>query len=83
MAVNERVVSGHAVHRDATNPDTLWTVPVSQESENCHNPIRSIEEGQFEDVLSQRRKDVELIKLSIGACYFIDHDSAPVDHAQL
>lgn len=52
-----------------TNRDTQWTVPVSQESENCHNPIRAIEEGQFEDVLTQRRQDLELIKLSIGACH--------------
>lgn len=62
MAVSER-------HRDGTNEDTQWTVPMSQEAENCHNPIRVIEEGEFEDVLSQRRRDIELIKLSVGECH--------------
>lgn len=73
MAVNGDVVNGDVVNGDvvngaASNGDDHWTVPASQEARNCHNPIRAIEESQFEDVLrvARERQDIEFIKLSIG-----------------
>ena len=45
-----------------------WSVKASRESHVCINPIRQIEETQFQDVLAKRRTDIEFIKLSIGEC---------------
>lgn len=46
----------------------LWSLRASRESHDCINPIRQIEEHQFQDVLTTMRPDVEYIKLSIGKC---------------
>ena len=45
---------------------TGWSVPASRESHDCINDIRMCEEVHFKDVLEQRNKDLDLIKLSIG-----------------
>ena len=52
----------------AAGEEGRWSVKASRESHVCINPIRQIEETQFQDVLAKRRTDIEFIKLSIGEC---------------
>ena len=46
-----------------------WVVHASRESHDCVNPVRSCEEIYFADVLEQRDKSKELIRLSIGLSF--------------
>ena len=49
-----------------------WIVRATREAHHCINPIRSIVEVSFAEALKLNNPDKELIKLSLGKCYFVN-----------